>query len=156
MQHFRDTNNKIYGFDEDQIALGYATNMIEVSDEDIRAIRLAGKSIDQVKKEQMQAIDNAYQNFIQEDIVYMNTTFQADNYSQDMIIKSLIPGTVPVTFAWRDKFNKMVPMSFSDLQNLASAILVRGNDGFMERVRLQEAVMTAKTKNEVLNAVWSI
>lgn len=102
----------------------------------------------------LKEIDKAYQEANVQDIDYMNTQFQADEYSQKLIVSSLSAGAVPTGFYWLDASNNKVPMTYADLQGLSSAILVRNQANFDKRTALKIQARNAKTKEELENIVW--
>jgi len=85
----------------------------------------------------------------------MNTTFQADNKSQNLIAQNLSIGTVPKGFYWKDKSNNKVPMTYAELQGLGLAIQDRGMINFNKLDGLKAQVKTATTKTALNKIKWS-
>ena len=88
------------------------------------------------------------------DIAYMDTTFQADKKSQDLIVSVLSAGSVPDEFYWMDKANNQVDMTFTDLQGLSSAILVRSQINFVKLQGLKTDVRNATTQDDLDKITW--
>jgi hypothetical protein len=104
---------------------------------------------------QIAAIESAYQAAIQQPVAYMNTTFQADKDSQDVLTKCLVAGSVPSGFYWLDENNAQVVMTFAQLQGLASAILVQGQAAFAHLQAKKSAVKAVTTTvADVQAIVW--
>lgn len=88
------------------------------------------------------------------DITYMDTTFQADKKSQDLIVSVLSAGSVPDGFYWMDKNNNQVAMTFSDLQGLSGAILMRGQANFVKLQGLKDTTRNAKSIEDIEAIYW--
>jgi hypothetical protein len=90
-------------------------------------------------------------------ITYMGTSFQADAESQRLIAVAITAsgGQLPEGFVWYDVDNKGVPMSFAELQGLASAIFMRGLPLLTQKQALKAAARSAKTEAEVEAVTWS-
>lgn len=88
------------------------------------------------------------------DIDYMDTTFQADKKSQDLVVSVLSAGSVPNGFYWMDKANNKVDMTFTDLQGLSSAILVRSQSNFDKLQGLKTDVRNATTQDDLDAITW--
>jgi len=103
----------------------------------------------QAQTKQKSLIETAYQSAITAPIAYMSTTFQADNASQDILVKVLVgmqvAGATPSGFAWLDANNVLVPMALADLQGLYGAILTRGQIEFAKRLVAKNAIDVATT-----------
>jgi hypothetical protein len=84
----------------------------------------------------------------------MATSFQADSASQDVLTKSLAPGSVPTGFAWLDANNVAVPMTFVQLQGLAGAMLAQGWAAFQNLQTRKIAVRDATTVAQVQAIIW--
>ena len=101
------------------------------------------------KAKQKSIIETAYQTAITAPIAYMSTSFQADNASQEILVKVLlgmqVAGATPSGFAWLDANNTLVPMALADLQGLYGAILTRGQVEFTKKVVAKNAINVATT-----------
>ena len=116
----------------------------------------ANELLAQAKTAKLVELKTAYEADVNADIAYMNTTFQADQKSQDMITKVLAAsgGKLPAGFFWLDALNNHVPMTFADLQGLANAILLRGQQLFAKYQQLKAQVNAATTPDEVNAITW--
>ena len=105
------------------------------------------------KAKQKFIIETAYQTAITAPVAYMATTFQADDASQDILVKVLlgmqVAGATPAGFAWMDANNVAVPMTLADLQGLYGAILTRGQVEFTKKIIAKQAVDAATTSAAV-------
>jgi len=99
-------------------------------------------------------ISKDYVNANYADIAYMNTTFQADEKSQSMIIAVLSAGSVPDGFFWMDKENNQVSMTFSDLQGLSGTILTRSQQNFIKLHSLKDQINSASTLEDLDAIIW--
>ena len=106
-------------------------------------------TLQQAQAKQKSLIETAYQIAITAPIAYMSTSFQADNASQDILVKVLlgmqVAGATPSGFAWLDANNVAVPMTLVDLQGLYGAILTRGQVEFAKRLIAKNAINVATT-----------
>ena len=97
----------------------------------------------------------AYNAANETDIAYMNTTFQANKKSQELITGILAGGgAVPSGFTWRDKLNVDVPMTFADLQGLSQAIVARGQVNWVKYQGLKAKVSLSTTQSDLDTIVW--
>jgi len=103
---------------------------------------------------QIEIIEAAYQNAIQQPVSYMSTAFQADLDSQGVLAKSLVAGSVPVGFFWLDANNTQVSMTFAQLQGLAGAMLVQGQTAFAKKTGLKQQIRAATTAAAVQAIAW--
>jgi len=101
-------------------------------------------------------IEDTYTISITDDIDYMATVFQADEKSQQLIVNVLSAGGVPTDFAWWDKNNIPVPMTYVELQNFSGSILTRGQAAFVHKQELKVSVLVATTQEELDLITWSI
>lgn len=95
---------------------------------------------------------NKYTTTIYTDISYLNTTFQADKDSQDLIVSVLSAGSVPAGFYWLDLNNDQVPMTYAEVQGLSAAILARGQVAYSD-YQIKKAEILATTTVAELDAV---
>ena len=110
--------------------------------------------LQQAKTDKIQELYHSYMTANSQDISYMNTTFQADPDSVDMLSKVLAVGSVPTGFYWIDSLNNKVPMTYTDLQGLANAILVRNQANFDKYQSLKNQVKQAATISDIGAVVW--
>ena len=105
------------------------------------------------KTKQKSIIETAYQTAITAPIAYMSTSFQADNASQDILVKVLlgmqVAGATPSGFAWLDTNNVGWAMTLADLQGLYGVILTRGQVEFAKRLVAKNSINVAATIAEV-------
>jgi len=110
-------------------------------------------NIEKIKEAKKSLIETAYQTAITAPIAYMSTSFQADNASQDILVKVLVgmqvAGATPSGFAWIDANNAAVPMTLADLQGFYGAIIARGQVEFAKRLVAKNAINVATTIAEV-------
>lgn len=106
------------------------------------------------KASQNAVLASAYAAAIQIPVAYMATTFQADAGSQDVLTKCLVAGSVPTGFYWLDANNVQVPMTFTQLQGLAGAMLTQGQTAFARLQTRKSTVLAATTVAAVQAVVW--
>ena len=106
------------------------------------------------KTAQISMLASAYNTAIQQSVSYMSTTFQADSTSQQTLTRCLVSGSVPTGFYWLDANNVQVPMTFAQLQGLASAMLVQGQAAFTRLQTRKASVNGATTVSAVQAVVW--
>ena len=178
MKYYKDTKNKPYVFEDDiflDIAIldekGKKTGSYKKATEIIANIEkvhnttltnitlaqykaLVAPTFTELKTTKLSVLEIAYTNANELDISYMNTTFQADTKSQDLIVKVLSAGSVPSGFFWIDKANNQVTMTFTQLQGLSGAILTRNQTNFIKFQGLKYQVKLAKTQAALDKIVW--
>lgn len=109
------------------------------------------------KAKKTQEIETAYHTALTADVVYMATTFQADESSIKVLndtITALDATTAPAGFYWLDKANNKVPMTYAELKGLATAIALRGQALFGTRFDKKVAIIAALTIAEVEAVTW--
>jgi len=104
------------------------------------------------KKLELLKVDYSKSNL--KDISYMNTTFQADEYSQNLIVSVLSSGSVPDNFFWLDKENNPIAITFEELQGLSYAILERNQFNFIKYQELKTQASTATSVKELDDVIW--
>lgn len=112
------------------------------------------KTLDEIKLEKIAVIEDAYNAAIQQPVSYMGTTFQADENSQLLVVKSLSAGAVPVGFFWLDANNVPVTMTYVELQGLAGTMLTQGQVAFTKKTTLKAQIRAATTPADVALIVW--
>lgn len=112
--------------------------------------------IDTAKASKLIEIGMAYNGEINANIAYMGTSFQADEYSRDLMsqVISACGGILPVGFTWYDINNTPIEMTFSQLQGLAGAILMRGQPLFVKSQTLKSVVRLAQSVASINAVVW--
>ena len=115
---------------------------------------LVFRNLDYLKERKLIELETTYNNANQEDIEYLDTTFQADKYSQNLIVSVLSAGSVPDEFFWLDTTNNQVTMTYEDLQGLSSVILARSQINFVKYQDLKSQVNAATTIDELDSVVW--
>lgn len=108
------------------------------------------------KTEQIAILEKSYQDAIKLPVAYMGTTFQADKASQELITGCLSGGALYAPPFWQDINNVQVPMTFTELQGLSGAIIVRGTEAFLHKQTLKANVnkTTTNTEAKVRAVVW--
>jgi len=112
------------------------------------------RSIEDLRIDYTNKMKQHYESANELDIDYLGTTFQADNDSQDLIVKVLSAGDVPVGFFWLDVTNKQVPMTYLELQRLSGVILSRNQLNFIKYQSLKYNVSIALSVTELDLVVW--
>jgi len=169
--HYDRTNGKLLGWYDDNIHPSIPTPNIKVSDEDWKqAININAnfinengilskkdfRTLEQLKVSKLKELEVSYSNSIQQNIDYLDTTFQADYESQDLIAKTLTAsgGVLPDGFAWRDATNVDVSITFDDLQGLANALLIRGQGNWVKYQELKAQANASTTAEELDAIAW--
>jgi hypothetical protein len=109
---------------------------------------------------QLAVIDSAYDTDMQQPVKYMNTTFQADKESQDLMNRAITGlqalgatgGTMPANFAWYDVNNQPVAMTLLQLQGLFATGVANVNTLFVHK-QTQKAAIRAATTNADVTAI---
>lgn len=158
MKNYINKNNIVYSYDEDipKEILDVKIKdlgLVTISDEDLVILRLP--TLEQVKTKKLTEIETAYNNEISANINYMNTEFQADKNSRELIVATLSGGSLPDGFFWQDLNDDRIPMTYAELQGLAAAILDRGQLAFIKLQDLKVLVNRADITIEELGLiVW--
>lgn len=97
----------------------------------------------------------SYEAAITADISYLGAAFQADEYSQQVLVKSLSGGALYAPDFWQDKDNVMHTVTFAELQGLSGAMLARGKVAYINLQTKKAAVRSATTIQQVEAVTWS-
>ena len=89
--------------------------------------------LDKAKGNKKASIEIEYISAITSNILYMDKLFQVDKESMELLAQNLSVGSVPDGFYWASLDNTRVPMTFSELQGLGSAIQARGLVAFSNK-----------------------
>jgi len=108
----------------------------------------------ELQQKQTNKLYQAYETANELDIAYLNSTFQADKKSQDLIVSVLSAGSVPTGFFWLDKANNQVAMTYAELQGLSGAILTRNQANFIKFQGLKTQANAATTQAALDKIVW--
>ena len=159
MIYYKDTSNKPFAFESnitaDIIAKVEATHKITLTKITLAQYKaLIAPTFAELQTVKLSELETAYNNANQLDIAYMNTTFQADKASQDLIVSVLSAGSVPTGFFWLDKANNQVPMTYAQLQGLSGAILARNQGNFVKFQGLKAKAKLAKKQIDLNNVFW--
>ena len=120
-------------------------------------------TLSQMQATQCDVIDTAYTSAIQQPISFTSAggveqTFQADDGSQDLLVKATqgygVAGSTPSGFYWVATDNTQVPFTLPDLQGLYAAILSRGWSAFQQRQDLKKTINAATTIAAVQAVTW--
>jgi hypothetical protein len=112
------------------------------------------RTFEEIQTAKIIDLETDYSDANDQDIDYMNTTFQADKKSQDLIVSVLSAGSVPDGFFWLDKSNTHVTMTFADLQGLSFTILIRSQSNFVKYQNLKSDIISASSTSDLDAIVW--
>jgi hypothetical protein len=123
------------------------------------------KTLEEEQSDKLAKLAQSYSTAIYADIDYTTTggvtqTFQADQYSQNMLTSQLAVyvtagAALPSGYAWTAKDNTQVPFTVDDLKSLAAEIGNRGAAAFFKLQTLKAQVRAATTVADVHVVVWS-
>lgn len=106
------------------------------------------------KTAKLAELQAAYEAANYADIEHASKTWKADRDSQQLLATVLSVGSVPPGMYWRDVTETQNPMTYSDLQALAAAILERGLLLDSNLDTKKAAVEAATTIGEVNAITW--
>lgn len=135
MQNYIDSaTQKEWGFDDDvivrqvdgknQFFCADGETKLEVPETLVLLARTSEAMLERARTEMIGIFVSNQQALLQKPITYLNHSFQADEISRAAVQGRLIGfgEKVPDDFYWLDDSNQPVPMTFTDLQGLATAI----------------------------------
>jgi len=159
MIYYKDTNNKPFVFEDNvtdeiitKVEATHNTTLTKITKEEFNVIK--APTFEQLQSKKLSEIKSSYLQANQQDIAYMDTTFQADSKSQALIVSVLSAGSVPDGFYWLDIDNNQVSMSYADLQGLSGIILERSQSNFTKLQDLKKQVKDATTQDDLDSIVW--
>jgi flagellar biosynthesis/type III secretory pathway ATPase len=153
-----DSNNQVHD-DMDGAALALPSWPQGMSPHTMPA-PTAAELLAAAQQTQLALIDSAYDMAMQQPVAYMNTAFQADVTSQDLMnraitgLQSIVAtgGAVPANFAWYDINNQPVAMTLLQLQGLFATGVAAVNTLFVHK-QTQKAAIRAATTNADVTAI---
>ena len=148
MKYYKDKSNQLF---VNPIVANH-TGLVEITKAEFDTMLLP--TFSELQTAKVSELGIAYNDANELDIAYLNTTFQADKASQDLIVSVLSAGSVPNGFFWLDKTNNQVAMTYAQLQGLSGAILTRNQANFIKFQGLKAKVKLAKTQAELGLIVW--
>lgn len=159
MIYYKDASNKPFVFEDnvtqeiiEKVEATHNTKLTEITLADYEA--MIAPTLDELKAKKIAEFYQAYNNANNLDIAYMNTIFQADSYSQELIVAVLSAGSVPDGFYWLDANNNKVSMTYADLQGLSATILARGQVNFDKLQSLKTQVKSATSQADLDTIQW--
>ena len=154
MKYYKDTNNNPFVFEDNvtaeiiaKVEATHKTTLTAITQAEYEV--MIAPTLDQLKAIKIGELSQSYNTEVELDIAYMNTTFQADDKSQDMLTGVLSVGSVPAGFYWVDVANNKVAMTYADLQGLAGSILTRSQINFDKLQTLKAQVRAATNSSEL-------
>ncbi|SFK91897.1 hypothetical protein SAMN05216302_10217 [Nitrosomonas aestuarii] len=106
------------------------------------------------KAAKIESLITCYEAEIYAYIVHTEKTWAADKKTQEILAQVLAVGSVPLDMYWRDITGTSNPMTYADLQSLASAILARGLVADTKLAEKITAVNAATTLTQVDSVTW--
>ena len=148
MKYYKDKSNQLF---VDPIVENH-TGLVEITKAEFDA--MIAPTFSELQTAKVNELGIAYNDANELDIAYLNTTFQADKSSQDLIVSVLSAGSVPTGFFWLDKANNQVPMTYAQLQGLSGAILTRNQTNFIKFQGLKTQANAATTQAGLDKITW--
>lgn len=115
----------------------------------------AAQQLQAAKDIKNDAIETSFKAACESPLSYMGTTFAADAYAQDLMVKTSIASNLPGGFAWFDINDNPVPMTKPQFQGMIDLLVSRGNNAFIARKALRASVKNAADITSVNNVVVS-
>ena len=105
---------------------------------------------------QLGLMDSSYDSANQLPIAYIGTTFQADNYSVNLMNQTIqiMTTTSTPSLTWWDANNTGVAMTLAQLVALGASIFTRGQTLFTHKQTQKAAIRAATTVADVEAVVW--
>jgi hypothetical protein len=163
MQTFKDSiTGNIWQFEDDVTDIHAFPNTPATLQPYTLPAPTAAQLLAAAQQTQLAVIDSAYDTAMQQPVAYMNTTFQADKDSQDLMNRAITGlqaivatgGTVPANFAWYDVNNQPVTMTLLQLQGLFATGVANVNALFVHKQTQKAAIRAATTVSAVTKIVW--
>lgn len=108
------------------------------------------------KASQITALTTSYTSAIQQPVVFMGTSFQADGGSQNTLVQALSAmtpaGATPSGFYWVGAENNHVSMTLAQVQGLSQAMMAQGWTAF-QNLQVKKASVNAATTIAEVQAV---
>jgi hypothetical protein len=115
------------------------------------------KALADAQETQLALMESSYQAANQADIAYMNTTFQADKASTDLMTSALSILSASLGsngVGWYDKNNNDVAMTNPQFAGLCASIFARGNSLFVHKQTQKALIRAASNVASVQAITW--
>ena len=154
MQFYKTPSGKPFAFEDDHTqadvitaATAHDTTLSPITEEEY--LRMIAPSLEDIKRGMKRRAKEKYRELCSADVEYSGARFQAGEQSVDAIQIALSAGAVPIDFAWYDKENNSVQMTYSELRGLMLVILTRQQTHFQQLQRYKASVSSAETANDL-------
>jgi hypothetical protein len=113
-------------------------------------------TLEQAQTTQLSAIDEAYQRANTQPIAYMGTTFQADDASTTLMVKTItiMQNTGTLGCTWWDASNTGIDMTLAQLVGLGATIFARGQIYFAHKQTQKAAIRAAADIATIGGIIW--
>lgn len=147
-----DNRGVWYMPDRTEITLKLISDLVPIG----AARDMPPKTLEQLCSEKITSLTKSYLTELQAPITYMLASFQADIASQSLIAQVVTAsgGTLPADFGWYDMNNVKIAMTFTQLQGLANAILLRAQPLYRKFQEKKKAARDAINTTELGLVSW--
>jgi len=151
---YKDLQNKVHDIEDgfQYMMPNFPQNYVRITDEEAAQLLAPPPlTLSERKQAEIDALELAYDTATHEPISYLNTTFQADKDSQQLITDVLVAAgfNMPLGFMWRDSNNVATLVEGNLLHGLAQAILMRAQPLFWAKSAKKDAINACLTVEEL-------
>lgn len=153
MRYFKDSNNEIFGFEDDFLEI--PSYLTPLSEEEVNTILSPSpeEALEIAKATKKVEINAKRDEAIEQDIEFNGEIFSNRKSDRDTI-SSYLSLSLPENFAWIAKNNTSVPMTKKNLAALASLMFSNLNENMLKARALKNRVDASVTLEEVEAIVW--
>ncbi|WP_086243103.1 DUF4376 domain-containing protein [Campylobacter devanensis] len=153
--YYKNSNNEVYYYSAGTFLKYIKEGLIEISKEEADSLLF---SFEYYKQNKLNEIDYKKDEEITKDVEYKGFKFQNRDSDRNLLTSTVVLysaiGEVPKGFVWISSDNKQIPMRLNELVELGAIMGSRVNEITLKARFFKDAVLAAKSKEEIDQIEW--
>ena len=153
--YYKNSNNEVYYYCAGTFLKYIKEGLIEISKEEADSLLF---SFEDYKQNKLNEIDYKKDEEMTKDVEYKGFKFQNRDSDRNLLTSTVVLysaiGEVPKGFVWISSDNKQIPMSLNELVELGAIMGSRVNEITLKARFFKDAVLAAKSKEEIDQIEW--
>lgn len=154
-RYYKDTLGNIFFYRQGTFLKDINPNFIPVDESWVFENNL---SLDDVKNQKLESFEGIKHEEMTKDVEYKGYKFQNRDSDRNLLTSTVVLysalGETPKGFVWISSDNKQIPMSLNELVELGAIMGSRVNEITLKARFFKDAVLAAKSKEEVDQIEW--
>ncbi|WP_086226391.1 DUF4376 domain-containing protein [Campylobacter devanensis] len=153
--YYKNSNNEVYYYPAGTFLKYIKEGLIEISKEEADSLLF---SFEDYKQNKLNEIDYKKDEEMTKDVEYKGFKFQNRDSDRNLLTSTVVLysaiGEVPKGFVWISSDNKQIPMSLNELVELGAIMGSKVNEITLKARFFKDAVLAAKSKEEIDQIEW--